>query len=310
LFSSLSATYTPGIEIGKQIVVHRPRRNSLALWQTPWPKTSEEITDTIEAAGRSVTVKMGIVADGNSNPYARGFAFERKYRVIKQSLLGTNGFAANQLAARVTLGKEWELSTNKDDFSEFEDELADAIYERFQHLMRKASEQAITIEESSFNQELAAIIHEAANETKREQRKGSENATGTVEPKQTGARRTRASKTTDQPGSVIDDGGDGLRKKKRGFQIGTYSDPDGLMSFGYYDESANKLQLNTLNPWLKEHHAKRNMDALLPVVMGIISQHEHQNENTKRPLFVGQPKDFSTRWGLTVLAAHERGMKV
>lgn len=305
LISDLESTYTPGIEAGRRIVVHQHAKAPRLLTCRQWPKTTEEIDDTIEAAGRSVRIRMGIVAEGQRNPYEKGFSFERSYRVIKSSLLGANGFATSRIAARITLGKEWELSTNKDDFFEFETELAEAIQERCHELMKKASEQAMTIEEATFNQELATLVASASKKTRRESRKPSGDSVGSVEPKNTGRKRTTASESTDQPGSVIDPLGE-ERRRKRGFQVDTYTDNEGSFSFGYYDDAANRLRLNIGNPWLMDQHKTRNMDALLPVIYGILTNHAITSESSRMPLFA-DITDFASHWGSLVFSASKEG---
>jgi hypothetical protein len=298
----ISATYTPGLELGKSIFATIQKRQGRKLTPIKWPKCDEEVFDTIEAAGRTLSVRMGIVEEGTVNPYEKGFSFERKYRSIKASLLGANGYAVSRVAARITLGKEWELSTNKDDFSEFEDELEEAIQDRFGYLMQKASTQTISIEEDEFNNFLGAIASASGDGTRRENRKHSENNTGSVEPKSTGRKRTNAEKSSDEPGSVLDDSSK-ASKRRSGYTVDTYTDPDGSLEIGYYDESAKRVRLNMANPWLKEKYAARVNDALIPIIKGILAQAEQYRFDKAEPLFLGKPKEFATRWGETIVYA-------
>jgi hypothetical protein len=299
LIKSLGSTYTPGLEAGKRICVSR-NGPSKVLEKRQWPKTDEEIDCVIEAAGRPVRIKMGLISQGVVNPYAEGFSFERTYRVIKESTLGANGFSVSRIAARITLGNEWELSTNKDDFCEFQDELADAIYERCHVLMAKASDQAVSIEDNEFNKELAAIIQESERVRRRESRPNTTGQSGTVEPKSTGRRRENATESTDNPGSVV---GYGRKGKRRGFTVETYQDPEGCLLFGKYDADGNRVRLNVSNPWLAEMHKGRNRDALLPVVYGILADASYRQQVERTPLFSNQFDDFVTQWGSAVAAA-------
>jgi hypothetical protein len=298
----ISTTYTPGLDLGKSIVATTGKANPRKLVPIKWPKCVEEVTDTIEAAGRTLTVRMGIVEEGTVNPYTKGFSFERKYRSIKACLLGANGLAVSRIAARITLGKEWELSTNKDDFSEFEDEVEEAIHERFGYLMQKASTQTISIEEEEFNNFLGVIASAKGEGTRREKRNPSESTAGSVEPKNTGRKRLNADKSSDEPGSVIDDSSK-TGKRRSGYKVDTYVDPDGSLEVGYYDESARRVRLNMANPWLKEKYAERVNDALIPIIKGILAQYEQYRCDKAEPLFLGKPKEFATRWGETIVYA-------
>jgi hypothetical protein len=308
LLQSLSSTYTPGIELGKTISVKFEKGNPERVIARQWPKTTKAIDDIVEAAGRPVRIRMGIVSEGVSNPYGEGFSFERTYRVIKETTLGANGFSVSRIAARITLGNEWELSTNKDDFSEFQDELAEAIYDRCAELMSEASEQAVSMEDTTFNKELAEIVADGAKKTRRESRPNKGEQTGTVEPKKTGIKRTFATESTDNDGSVIDNGV--KRSRRRGFTIETYLDASGSFTFGRYDADGNRVRLNIANPWLQDMHRNRNRDALLPVVYGILAEASHRQQSEKVPLFTDQLEDLVTQWGTAVASAAERSSQL
>ena len=304
IIPDLQRTYTPGLEIGKRIVVWGSgKRPASSLTSVRWPITTEELDDVIEVAGRSVRIRMGIVAEGVANPYDHGFSFERSYRVIKETTLGANGFSVGRIAARITLGKEWRLSTHKDDFEEFQDELGEAIYDRCGEMMESASNQTTTIEDRQFNAELAGIVI-AASRTRREKREPSESVTGTVEPKNTGRRRATATQSTDQPGSVIDTRGS-RSSRKSGFTVDTYSDQDGSLSFGYYDSDGNRVMLNTANAWLLERYKARNQDTMLPIIYGILAGFQFLDSRVRVPLFARELGDFATQWGTAVSEAAE-----
>lgn len=305
LIADLGNTYTPAIEAGKRIVVWTPQISApRSLVPRRWPRCSEMIDESIEAAGRSVRIRMGRVSEGCDNTYERGFAFERDYRVICESSLGAGCYSTSRIAARITLGKEWELTTNKDDFTEFKDELAEAIFDRCSDLMGRASSEAMSIEDHQFNMELADIINEASRR-RRERRESTGESCGTVEPKETGRRRERAAKTSDAPGNVLcdSDQGEATKRRRKGVIVDKYTDPEGRLTFGYYDRNANRVMLNYANEWLKSHHMARNRDVLLPVIYGIVSIDDHDNHNEKHPLFAEKYEDLLTQWGSAVANA-------
>jgi hypothetical protein len=295
LLPAIGNTYTPGIELGKKIAIAIGKKQATPIVGREWPKTDEEIVDTIEAAGREVTIRMGLVSKGESNPYNHGFSFERTYRVIKESTLGANGFSVSRIAARISLSKEWSLSTNKDDFTEFQEELAEAIYERCHDLMKRASEQAISHEDNQFNRELSEVVTQGAR--KRREKRGPGKKSGVVQPKNTGRQRRNSTDSTDEDGSV--DGVGGKKRKKSGFDVETYEDDSA--TFGYYDEDGNRVRLNIGNQWLQEKYRNRVQDALIPVIYGIIAEHAIRSQSGKVPLFKKEIEGtFCDQWGKAV----------
>lgn len=307
LIKSIESTYTPGIELGKRIVVKYPKQKPFLLKGRQWPKTSQMIDTEVEAAGRTVRIVMGIVEEGYENPYSNGFSFERTYRVIKESTLGANGFAVSRIAARIVLGKDWVLSTNKDDFVEYQDELADAIYERCAELMQSASEQALSVEDLEFNRELASVVVTSGRDSKREKRNRTGDSAGSIQPKNTGRKRRTASQTTDNPGSVVDPAG--VKSRRSGFTIETYEANSSKL--GYYDPDGNRVRLNISNSWLAAKHRERCQDALIPVVYGILAEFATNKNANKHPLFKSEiDGDFCDIWGQTVESAAEREVVV
>lgn len=308
ILSGLASTYTPGLEKGRCVTLTRGTRPR-KLTPRKWPKTKEEFTDTIQAAGRSVHVRMGVVADGEANTYCNGFSFERTYRVIKESTLGANGFSVGRIAARITLGHEWDLSTNKDDFSEYQDELADAIHDRCSGMLNRAHQQAVSIEDSDFSAELASLVTSGEAARRRESRRPPENATGPVEPKETGRRRQNAQASSDQPGSIIDQGGS--RRRRSGFTVEAYEESsESNHTVGYYDADGNRLRLNLRNPFLSRQWASRNSEALLAVVYGVLSDASVRGQCRRTPLFVNQLDTFASQWGSAVAGAASEEFQV
>jgi hypothetical protein len=295
LFASISNTYTPGIEDGRSIVASLNNKQPVKLKAREWPQTTEQIDDVIVAAGREVRIRMGIVAPGVKNTYRNGFAFERSFRVIKECLLGSGSFGASRIAARITLGQDWLLSTNKDEFTEYQDELTDAIFDRCQDLLKTADEQSISYEDQQFNKELAAIVSQA---NRRESRPNKGSIVGSVEPASTGRKRTSAKVSTDENGSVAEDA-DSPKRKRRGFDVVTYEDDSA--TFGKYDRDANKVCLNISNEWLAEKHRERDDGVLTAIIYGILADSDSRRDGEKTPLLRTQIEDdFCATWGANV----------
>lgn len=292
LFASISNTYTPGIEEGRKILCSVNGRPQV-LKGRPWPKTTDEIDDVVVAAGREVRIRMGIVAPGEKNTYGNGFAFERSFRVIKENLLGSGSFGASRIAARITLGDDWLLSTNKDDFTEYQEELSDAILDRCSAMLQTADEQSVSYEDQQFNKSLAEIVLQA---NRRESRPNQGDNVGAVQPKSTGRKRRTAAESTDQDGSVE---GERTVRKRNGFSVVAYEADSA--TFGKYDADANKVCLNMSNEWLCEKYRKREEDVLTPVIYGILADYESRRDSDSKPLLRTQIKDdFCATWGANV----------
>ena len=295
LRENIASTYTPAIDNGCKIFwfVNGP---SYRLIGRKWPQCESEDYQTVIAAGREVSVRMGIVKEGVFNPYQKGFSFERTHRVIMESALGSGEYSVSRIAARISLGKEWDLSTNKDELLEFRDELEEAIYSQFEGMIREASEQAVSFEDQEFNRELASIIQESTKAGQREERPNPGESKGTVEPKETGRKRENATSASDKNGSVI--GEYGINKRRSGFSVETYFDDS--LTFGYYDRPANKVRLNLSNEWIAKKHREKNMDAIIPVVYGLLADFAIRNEANSIPLFKSLLPTFGEQWGSSV----------
>lgn len=302
LAASLGATYTPGLEQGKRLLV----MSTGELIPVPcrkWPKVTECIDDVVNVADRKIRIRMGIVADGENNPYSNGFSFEYSYRVIKETWLGSNGHNTSRIAARITLlGNDWLLSTNKDDFAEYKDEIAEAITNRCDGLLTKASQASMTWEDDQFNRELADMVRGGNN---REKRPNEGFNSGTVEPKYSGRKRRNASVVSDENGSV-----DAAvsRRIKSGFKVVHY-DGKPWLGFGKYDSDANVLCLNTHHPLVAEKYRERDQTVLTLIIYGILCDNEIRRDGTTRPLLKTQiAEDFCSNWGANVLRVMERNL--
>lgn len=294
----IGATYTPAIEDGVRIRFKTSGREATVLPRA-WPQIADGklIEDTIIAAGREVRIKMGIVAEGATNTYCNGFSFEQRgHRVIKETSLGAHGLSVSRIAARISLGREWEVSTNKDDLLDFTDELGDAIYERCADLMCEASEQAISIEDAAFARELANAVLANSKKKGRENRNKGETS-GTAQPANTGRRRRQAAR-------VSGDGEAEQRmpsdKQRRGFTVeGIYW--EGKLAVGKYDADGNRVVLNLNNRWVHRAFTTKDTASLLPAIELIIAKHDDDSDGQRSPLLRPQIEgELIERWGVAL----------
>lgn len=302
LAASLGATYTPGLEQGKRLSVTLMQR-LIPVQPRKWPKVTECIDDVVNVANRKIRIRMGIVVDEENNPYSNGFSFEYSYRVIKETWLGSNGHNTSRIAARITLlGNDWLLSTNKDDFAEYKDEIAEAIANRCDGLLTKASQASMTWEDDQFNRELADMVRGGNN---REKRPNAGCESGTVEPKYSGRKRRQATVVSDENGSV-----DSVASKRirSGFKVVQY-DANPSLTFGKYDSDANILCLNMHNQFVAEKYRERDQAVLTLIIYGILCDNEIRQDGTTLPLLKTQiAEDFCSNWGANVLRVMGRSL--
>lgn len=294
LLTDLGRLYTPGIEQGRKIVLQAKPRGAQVALPTRWPETVKEQEALLDIYGRSVHVKMGIVRDGHTNPYCNGFSFEHRCRVIRESTLGANGYSVGRIAARITIGREWVLSTHKDELNDtdIKEALGVAIHSKFADLMREASEQAMTFEEQAFLNELTGMLHDSIGANRRESR-GEGTTHGTAEPADTKRKRRTAKESTEQVGSVL-----GRPLKRNGFTIEKYHAGKDSNTVGTFDADGCRIRINADNEWNRQALEASDSKALLPVIYGILSNWSLSDDARRMSLLKREINgDFSQIYG-------------
>lgn len=300
--ATLARKYSPAIERGKQILFSRGQQRPVPLPSVPLPPLDAAVESEFEVSGKRVSIKVGVVKEGEDNPF-RGLSFERTYRVIKdQCALGAGEYGVARVAGRVYLSRDWKLSTNKDDFAELEDELGDAIYCRCKHIFEAASAQCVDIEFASFNRELDQMLNETLRQQRERREKPEEPEVGTVIPKETQRKRRRAAKVSDKPGGVGTPGG---QPQRRGFSL-EWLQLDGA-TVGDYDDSAKRVRLNLANPWMAARRKEKNAVAIVPVIFLILADYNQRQSDVKRPLFNGQDRALLPTLGAALIDAMDEG---
>lgn len=305
-YENLAWIFTPALIDGKQIIVP-DNRLTKPLKAVLLPTFSEVVEDIFSVSGREVYIKIGIVSD--SSRMVKGpFWIQYGHRNIARKPIGCGNYSADRMGGIIRLKKgDWNLSANKDDLTDYKDELGDAIFERIEHLLKKSESFSQELANSELQNELESELNDAilrAKKTEKEKRPGEHSSTGAITSIGTGRKRKTA-KVSDpnEEGSVeglVD--GDGKGKRRRGIYLvfGEFDTPDTL---GEYDDFSRRITLNKEHPFVD--HLRRNKDlkgALHAIAFSLICHWAVTNQGKQRLLF--ESEDFGLCFG-KVLASLE-----
>lgn len=262
LCDELSYTFTPGLLKGYQIRFEFPKRKPILAKPYTLPPLEDIVEDTLDVCGRGIRLHVGIVKEGHPN-FKPGFAFCHHHRVIMTNAVGAGDMSTARIAGQVFLDDSWHLSVHKNDIDSKQAELGDAIFYRCKELLQRAQMQARVISSQMFtdrlNQKLKNALYSLAKKDK-EKRDPPENNSGSVSPKDSGRKRTKASKR--QPGnSLLSEEQIGrLRLEWRPFQLET---------LGEVDEKGARIWLNQANAHLDGLRREENDSAILAIAIGM-----------------------------------------
>jgi hypothetical protein len=192
----LGYLYAPALEGGRQLIFTHEKKPRLVPRFVPPTNLTDVVDTTIVVHGRSARVHAGIVPVGTKNPRP-GLAYSHGFRVIiPRSAFGCGDYSTQRIVGSVRLGEGWRLTKNKDDISEFKEELGDAVFAVLSGILEKARTQSQRLESDKFiegiNLKLASVM-DAAKE-----RRDAAGGRGTHGRGGGGGVRTRVKKT--QPG--------------------------------------------------------------------------------------------------------------
>lgn len=262
--------FTPALLDGRQIVIAMPGGKKKPLKAVDLPPFVESVEEAFEVDGKSVSIKIGIVKDGHrmtNGPFWISYG----HRIIRHSTIGAGKYSTLRMGGKIVLGKGWSLTKNKDDLSEFSEELSDAIFARIEPLLMKHERLAEDVESAALKAELEAMLNDSIKAAAKEKRKSPENGTGAVIPQHTG--RTRKNFSNTQQAN-----GEGTSKKRRGFSIDWMED-DGPM-IGEFDALSNTVRLNICHPFVNDAKGEGNKPALYAVAVTVMS-HTLCNSDSK-----------------------------
>jgi hypothetical protein len=293
-FDELSFVFTPAIQNGLQIV----RNNGMATALRPhvMPSLSDVVKETFDVDGKAVTIEIGMLPEGVS--LNRGpFWMQYEHRIIDKTSIGAGGYSTLRVAGKIILGEGWELSKNKDDLSTHKDLLSDAILERIEPLLQKATSLSETIESAalrtSLEEDLNEVVRHIAKSRYRMTRPGKGGKSGTITPKNTERRVRVASATNGEPGDV--DCPSMAALARSAFKLDWCELDNGKI--GWFDYSGMRVFLNLGHPFINEAKKSQNRLALLCCAAPMIADDACRHDAKRAALFTFSYSDFSTALG-------------
>lgn len=267
-WSTLQWVFTPALLHGKQIKVVGTSGKAELLSAVQLPPFAEVVCEQFDIEGRKVEVTIGIIQDGHNATFDQ-FWLQYGHRNIRQTDIGSKGFNLSRVCGVIKLGDGWKLTKNKDDLSEFCEELEDQIFLRIQFMLQRAEQMSEDVEATALKHELEGMLNDAIGDAKKEARGQKRNpGSGTVEPTGRKGKRKKAEKIhEDQPGSVEDAPSGGARK--RGYKLAFgYHDNERL---GRFDSLSNTITLNLSHPFVESIKRAVNKMALHAVSVAVLS---------------------------------------
>jgi len=277
----LGKVFMPAIRSGRQIVIRAAAKDTPIVCEPfTLPPLENVVEDEFDVAGRSVRLRVGVVQLAHQNPL-RGFVFIHGHRVIQESALGANGMSVGRVCGIIELGRGWTLSRNKNSIvdDDEQDQLAAEIFSRIQSVLEAGSQQATQLIGDHFRQQLnaefrSALKRLASTREKEKRSSGAGGQPGTVEPKATGRKRRRATKT--QLGDSIAANAERLAGSGRI----EWKALDGVM--GEVDVPGSVIWLNENHCKLQEYRAQENTQAVLNTAVALFAGEVLDGENRDR----------------------------
>lgn len=269
LVAELSYVYSPAIKSGKQIVVRSKVRGSEPelLRRYEPPSMSEHVDVRVDVGGKGARVYVGIVKDGEPNPY-RGITYTHGFRVIRRaSGDGCGGCDFSRVFGVVELDRSWELTKNKDDISVHGDELYAAVFSACSDLLRKAESIGQTASFEALTKEAEALLNgNLLGDPDAKAKRDDGGKKGTVKPTGKGKKHSRARQTQD--------GATFARERYGALRI-RYQNFGDDQRIGSHNSGI--VFLSESHPWVKRIRDSRNSEALAQLALTLFLD-DIQNE--------------------------------
>jgi hypothetical protein len=151
-----------------------------------------------EVDGKKLTIKCGLVAEGEQNPHPGLTYFHGHRTILGPTADGCGDYLTSRVAGVVHLGSGWQLTKNKDNVNRSADKLFAEVYERILPILKRAEAIAKSQKSSDFQRRVEGMLNLAAFgatqgvELDSKAVRGKGDTHGTVLPKGTGRRHKNA----------------------------------------------------------------------------------------------------------------------
>jgi hypothetical protein len=283
IWDRLSKTFAPALRRGISILLA-----SQPVTPPPAVQVDERREGSGEFRGKQFAWWAGIKRDGQN--VSGGWRFAFKGRMLEDNSCnrsyGTAGMDIHKFYGEITLIEPdqpddeelWLVNKHKTSADELQD-LCEDIFPSIRDLLERCAEEHSLTLEAAIADDIGRGLTEALSEASRVREKRSipeEEQHGTVLPRNTGRRRTRAAKTQHGQGSIS--GRDPLSGKK--FSI-HFADDE---TFGYVTGSrqANVVYLGKLHPYWQVHGQEREI--VQCAAMAMLAGHAVTTEDAEQPI--------------------------
>jgi hypothetical protein len=311
-FKKLAWMFSPALQEGKQILVPSGKF-LIPLKAIVLPPFIDFVEESFTVEGKHVEIRIGIVSE--SAPACNGMPIWVQYghRNITKTNLGCGSYTTDRIRGIVKLKKgksdeSWQLTANKDDLTDFKDELNEAIGIRIRWMLEKAEQLMQDVANDMIKSELETQINEAiakAKKQEKERRPGERGQSiGAIARIGTGKKRRRATVSDPNEEGSVEKQGEGKTRLKRGICIafGTYETQD---TVGEYDSLSSRVTLNKTHPFIAEAKQRKNHTALHAIAFGLICNWQVTHAGDQKLMFSSDC--FEECYGRVLAALHTEG---
>lgn len=208
LLKALSLQYTPAIRSGRQLRI-KYKGKLHHVQEYTLPQLEHQKTLDLNVGGKIARVTVGLIPDGQSWEQT-GIYIAHHYRVISSGKMQLHSEPTPGLFGWVELVSGWDLAKNKDSIADKDARrLREEICSHFSEAIEAAVKRSTKIVFSNVAKDLNWALEELAatsrhGPNRKARRPGIAGNVGTVLPKRTGQRHTRAA--ISQPGETFYEG--------------------------------------------------------------------------------------------------------
>lgn len=287
--------FTPAILDGIQLLYGKPDERKI-IRASELPDLLDVVDSEFDIDGKQVHIRIGILPDG-AVMHRGPFWVAHGHRNITQTSIGVKSGSSQKLGGVITLGDGWKLSRHKDDLTENQDRLEDAIHARIEPILQKASTLAETLELATLRTEIQSLLDNAIDQVKEQRNKGA--TKGTASPANTGRKRENAEKVdTMIAGSVKMKSSKGKQSRLKGINFDWQHMDD--VCLGRVDALGARVSLNTNNTFVSEMRKSGNAIAQVLCVCSLLADFESRHDGKGQKLLSFDYKDFSHAVGKLV----------